>query len=151
MWSPAAASADFSATHLSAGPHIHRALQSIWANGAKAGLALNPGTPIDAVDELLDMICVMTVNPGGLVEKIIHSQIAKVRRLRALSGDSPIHTEVDGGVDPTPVPLVSSAGADVLAADSAVFRGGSIEYPSPYGENIRATRAAAESALAKAA
>ena len=142
----AQAGADVITAHVEAGPHIHRTLQAIRASGAKAGVALNPGTPADAVDYLLDMvdlICVMTVNPGFGGQKFIHSQIAKVEKLRAMIGDRPIHIEIDGGVDPVTAPLVTKAGADVLVAGSAVFKGGSVSNPAPYGENIRAIRAAA--------
>ena len=143
----AQAGADVITAHVEAGPHIHRTLQAIRAAGAKAGVALNPGTPADAVDYLLDMvdlICVMTVNPGFGGQKFIHSQIAKVEKLRAMIGDRPIHIEIDGGVDPVTAPLVTKAGADVLVAGSAVFKGGSVSNPAPYGENIRAIRAAAQ-------
>ena len=143
----AQAGADVITAHVEGGPHIHRTLQAIRAAGAKAGVALNPGTPADAVDYLLDMvdlICVMTVNPGFGGQKFIHSQIAKVEKLRAMIGDRPIHIEIDGGVDPVTAPLVTKAGADVLVAGSAVFKGGSVSNPAPYGENIRAIRAAAQ-------
>ena len=111
-------------------------MQAIRAAGAKAGLALNPGTGIGDVAHLLDMIdlvCVMTVNPGFGGQKFIHSQIQKVRDLRAMIGDRPIHIEIAGGVDPTTAPLVAAAGADVLVAGSAVFKGGSVSDPAPYG------------------
>ncbi len=141
--------ADVITAHLEAGPHIHRTLQAIRAHGVKAGLALNPGTPIDAVTHLLDMvdlICVMTVNPGFGGQKFIHSQVDKVKSLRAMIGDRPIHIEIDGGVTVETAPLVAAAGADVLVAGSAVFKGGSVSDPAPYGANIRAIRAAAEAA-----
>ena len=141
--------ADVITAHLEAGPHIHRTLQAIRAHGVKAGLALNPGTPIEAVTHLLDMvdlICVMTVNPGFGGQKFIHSQVDKVRSLRAMIGDRPIHIEIDGGVTVETAPLVAAAGADVLVAGSAVFKGGSVANPAPYGSNIKAIRAAAEAA-----
>ncbi|KPQ08587.1 MAG: ribulose-phosphate 3-epimerase Rpe [Rhodobacteraceae bacterium HLUCCA12] len=144
------AGADIITAHLEAGPHIHRTLQAIRATGKKAGLALNPGTGIEAVEHLLDMIdlvCVMTVNPGFGGQKFIHSQIAKVERLRAMIGDRPIHIEIDGGITPETAPLMTRVGADVLVAGSAVFKGGSIDDPAPYGANIRAIRLAAERAL----
>jgi len=143
----AKAGADVISAHMEAGPHIHRTLQAIRGAGCKAGLALNPGTGIDAVAHLLDMvdlICVMTVNPGFGGQKFIHSQIDKVRSLRAMIGDRPVHIEIDGGVTPETAPLVTAAGADVLVAGSAVFKGGSVTNPAPYGANIRAIRAAAE-------
>ncbi len=141
----ARAGADVITAHVEAGPHIHRTLQAIRASGAKAGVALNPGTPAEAVAQLLDLtdlICVMTVNPGFGGQKFI-DMTAKIATLRAMIGDRPVHIEIDGGVDPTTAPLVVGAGADVLVAGSAVFRGGSVTDPSPYGENIRAIRAAA--------
>lgn len=141
--------ADVITAHLEAGPHIHRTLQAIRGHGVKAGLALNPGTPIDAVAHLLDMvdlICVMTVNPGFGGQKFIHSQVDKVRSLRNVIGDRPIHIEIDGGVTVETAPLVAAAGADVLVAGSAVFKGGSVSDPAPYGVNIRAIRASAEAA-----
>ncbi len=145
----AAAGADVITAHIEAGPHIHRTLQAIRAAGAKAGLALNPGTGIDAVETLLDsvdLICVMTVSPGFGGQKFIMSQIDKVRSLRRMIGDRPIHIEIDGGVTQATAALVVAAGADVLVAGSAVFSGGSVENPAPYASNIAALRAAAESA-----
>lgn len=144
------AGADIITAHLEAGPHIHRTLQAIRATGKKAGLAINPGTGIDGVEHLLDMvdlICVMTVNPGFGGQKFIHSQIAKVRSLRAMIGDRPIHIEIDGGITTETAPLMARAGADVLVAGSAVFKGGSVDAPDVYGANIRAIRQSAESAL----
>ncbi len=145
----ARAGADILTAHVEAGPHIHRTLQAIRAAGCKAGVALNPGTPAGAVADLLDMvdlICVMTVNPGFGGQKFIDMS-AKIRALRAMIGDRPVHIEIDGGVDVATAPLVVAAGADVLVAGSAVFRGGSVTNPAPYGTNIRAIRAAAEAAL----
>jgi ribulose-phosphate 3-epimerase len=145
----AEAGADIITAHVEAGPHVHRTMQAIRGHGVKAGVALNPGTPVEAVDHLLDMIdmvCVMTVNPGFGGQKFIHSQIDKVRRLRAMIGDRPIHIEIDGGVTVETAPLVVAAGADVLVAGSAVFKGGSVDNPGPYGDNIRAIRTAAEAA-----
>ena len=141
----AKAGADILTAHVEAGPHIHRSLQAIRGAGMKAGVALNPATPAAAVAHLLDLtdlICVMTVNPGFGGQKFIDMS-AKLRELRAMIGDRPIHIEVDGGVDPSTAPIVAAAGADVLVAGSAVFRGGSVDNPAPYGENIRAIRSAA--------
>ncbi len=143
----ARAGADVISAHLEAGPHIHRTLQAIRGAGCKAGLALNPGSPVEALDYLLDLtdlVCVMTVNPGFGGQKFIASQVAKVRRLREMIGDRPIHIEIDGGITPETAPLVAAAGADVLVAGSAVFKGGSVASPAPYGANIRAIREAAE-------
>ena len=138
----ARAGADVITAHVEAGPHIHRTLQAIRGAGAKAGVALNPGTPAESVAHLLDLadlVCVMTVNPGFGGQKFIDMSV-KIRTLRAMIGDRPIHIEIDGGVDPGTAPLVAQAGADVLVAGSAVFRGGSVESPEVYGENIRAIR-----------
>lgn len=143
------AGADVLTAHLEAGPHIHRTLQAIRGAGMKAGLALNPGTPAEAAAELMDavdLVCVMTVNPGFGGQKFI-DMTGKIRRLREMIGDRPVHIEIDGGIDPTTAPLVAAAGADVLVAGSAVFRGGSAENPAPYGDNIRAIRSAAEGAI----
>lgn len=142
----ARAGADIITAHVEAGPHVHRTMQSIRASGAKAGLALNPGTPLEAALPLLDeidMICVMTVNPGFGGQSFLHSQIAKIRALREAIGDRPVHLQVDGGCDPTTAPLVVAAGADVLVAGSAVFAGGSVDAPDVYGDNITAIRRAA--------
>lgn len=141
------AGADIITVHLEAGPHIHRTLQAIRETGKKAGLALNPGTPVAAVVPLLDLcdlVCVMTVNPGFGGQKFIHSQIEQIRQLRKLVGDRPVHIEVDGGIDPVTAPLVTDAGANILVAGSAVFRGGSIDKPDIYGDNIQAIRNAAK-------
>ncbi len=113
----AEAGADIITAHVEAGPHIHRTLQAIRASGAKAGLALNPGTPAEAAAPLLDLvdlICVMTVNPGFGGQKFIHSCVQKVTELREMIGDREVHIEIDGGVDPSTAPLVVAAGADVL-------------------------------------
>ena len=143
------AGADVITAHLEAGHHIHRTLQAIRATGAKAGLALNPGTGLEAMPNLLDMVdmvCIMTVNPGFGGQKFIASQVDKVRALRAMIGDRPIHIDIDGGVTVETAPLVVAAGADVLVAGSAVFKGGSVDNPSVYGKNIMQIRNAAEAA-----
>jgi ribulose-phosphate 3-epimerase len=134
------AGADIITAHIEAGPHIHRTLQAIRTHGKKAGLAINPGTGIEAVAHLLDsvdLICVMTVNPGFGGQKFIHSQLDKIRSLRAMIGDRPIHIEIDGGVTIDTAPLVVAAGADVLVAGSALFKG------TDYAFNINALREAA--------
>ena len=139
----AKAGADIITAHVEAGPHIHRTLQAIRGAGAKAGVALNPGTPASAVAHLLDvadMVCVMTVNPGFGGQSFIPLE-GKVAELRAMIGDRPVHIEIDGGVTPATAPGLVKAGADVLVAGSAVFKGGSVSDPAPYGENIRAIRA----------
>jgi ribulose-phosphate 3-epimerase len=145
----AAAGADLISAHVEAGPHLHRTLQAIRAAGARPGVALNPATPAEAVRHVLDdldLVLVMTVNPGFGGQKFLHSQLPKIRELRAMIGDRPVHIEVDGGVTPETAPLVAAAGADVLVAGSAVFRGGSVADPAAYGRNIRAIREAAEGA-----
>ncbi|MGR3551645.1 ribulose-phosphate 3-epimerase [Pseudooceanicola sp.] len=137
------AGADILTAHVEAGPHIHRTLQAIQGAGMKAGVALNPGTPVSAIEAVLDMVdlvCIMTVNPGFGGQKFIHSQIEKVRNLRAMIGDRPVHIEIDGGITPETAPLMRAVGADVLVAGSAVFGGGSVSDPAPYGKNIRAIR-----------
>ncbi len=145
----AKAGADMITAHLEAGPHIHRTIQAIKAQGVKAGVSLNPGTPAEAIEYLLDMVdmvLVMTVNPGFGGQKFIHSGVEKTRKIRQMIGDRQIHIQIDGGVTPETAPLVVEAGADVLVAGSAVFKGGSVDNPQVYGENIRAIRAAAEAA-----
>lgn len=141
----ASAGADVITAHVEAGPHIHRTLQAIRGAGAKAGVALNPGTPAGAVAELIDsvdLICVMTVNPGFGGQKFI-DMTSKIKALRSMIGDRPVHIEIDGGVDPVTAPGVLAAGADVLVAGSAVFKGGSVNQPDAYGRNIKAIREAA--------
>ena len=140
----AEAGAEVITAHVEAGTHIHRSLQAIRANGAKAGVALNPGTPASTVAHLLDiadLVCVMTVNPGFGGQSFIPLE-NKVAELRKMIGDRPIHIEIDGGVTPLTAPGLVRAGADVLVAGSAVFKGGSVLNPAPYGDNINAIRAA---------
>ena len=148
----ASSGADIITAHVEADPHIHRTLQAIRASGAKAGVALNPATGIEEIEFLLDMvdlICVMTVNPGFGGQKFIKSQINKIVKISKMIGDRPIDIQVDGGVTVETAPLVSAAGANVLVAGSAVFKGGSVDNPNIYGSNIRALRNAAEVALVK--
>jgi len=143
------AGADMIVAHYEAGPHPHRTLQAIKATGAKAGISLNPGTPASAVEYLLDlcdMVLVMSVNPGFGGQKFIPSSVEKVRQIREMIGDREIHIQVDGGVDPTTIGPLVAAGADCFVAGSAVFRGGSVDTPEVYGENIRALREAAAKA-----
>ncbi len=150
----AEAGADILTAHAEAGPHIHRTLQAIRANGVKAGLALNPGTPAEAALPLLDMVdlvLVMTVNPGFGGQKFIAPCLDKVRAIRAAIGDRPVHIQVDGGITPDTAPEAARAGADSLVAGSAVFNGGSVDDPQVYGRNIRAIRQAAELATGAAA
>ena len=137
----AEAGADILTVHPEAGPHIHRTLQAIAALGKKAGVVLNPGTPVSALDEILDMVdlvLVMSVNPGFGGQSFIDSQLRKVaairQRIDALG--KPIHLEVDGGVNPDTARLCVDAGADVLVAGSATFKGG----PDRYAANIAALK-----------
>jgi len=146
----AKAGSDMITVHAEAGPHLHRSLQSVRSFGKKAGVALNMTTPIACVEHILDtidMVLIMTINPGFGGQKFTHSMVGKVADMRKMIGDRPIHIQVDGGIDPITAPLVAAAGADVLVAGSAVFKGGSVDNPGVYGDNMRAIRAAAEGAL----
>lgn len=148
----AEAGADILTAHVEAGPHLHRTLQAICAAGCKAGVALNPATPADSIAHVLDivdLVCVMTVNPGFGGQSFL-DMTGKVRALRQMIGDRPVHIEIDGGVTPDTAPAVIAAGADVLVAGSAVFKGGSVANPAPYRDNIAAIRAAAEGARSAA-
>jgi ribulose-phosphate 3-epimerase len=135
----AAAGADGMTVHVEACPHLDRTLQAIRGLGKKAGAALCPATPPDAIQyvlDRLDLILVMTVNPGFGGQEFIPAMLDKIATVRKMIGDRPIHIEVDGGISPETAPLVMSAGADVLVAGSAAFRGG----PSAYAANIAALR-----------
>jgi ribulose-phosphate 3-epimerase len=138
----AKAGADIISIHAEAGPHLHRSLQTIRKLGKKAGIVLNPGTHEAAIEPVLDdldLILLMTVNPGFGGQAFIPSVCDKLRRIKAMVGDRDIDIEIDGGVTPETAPLVAAAGANVLVAGSAIFKGG----PSAYAENISAIRAAA--------
>ena len=140
----ARAGADSITVHVEAGANVHRSLQAIRALGKKAGVTLNPGTPVDTIEpvvDIVDLILVMSVNPGFGGQTFIPFAIEKISRLRALAGSRPINIEVDGGITPEIAPLVARAGANVLVAGSAVFKGGN---PEAYRANIAAIRAAAE-------
>jgi len=139
----AEAGADIITVHAEAGPHLDRSLQAIRALGKKAGVSLNPATPASVIEyvlDRLDLVLLMTVNPGFGGQAFIPSVIDKIRRVKALVGNRPIDIEVDGGVTPETAPLVVAAGANVLVAGSAVFKGGT---EAAYAENIRAIRQAA--------
>src|ERR1700726_4548088 len=126
----AKAGADRIIVHVEAGPHVHRSLQAIRALGKRAGVTLNPGTPASAVEpviDLVDLILVMSVNPGFGGQAFIEGAVEKIARLRALAGGRPIDIEVDGGITPETAPLVAQAGANVLVAGSAVFKGGNAD------------------------
>jgi ribulose-phosphate 3-epimerase len=138
----AKAGADVITVHAEAGPHLDRSLQTIRNLGCKAGATLCPATSehvLDYVLDRLDLILVMTVNPGFGGQAFIASQLDKIRRIRAMIGARPIRLEVDGGVNVETAALVAAAGADTIVAGSAVFRGG----PGTYEANIAALRAAA--------
>ena len=137
------AGADIITAHYEATPHPHRAMQAIRAAGCKAGIALNPGTPVESVEYLLDsidLVCVMTVNPGFGGQSFIASQVDKIKKLKSMIGSRKIFLEIDGGIDTKTASLVVDAGANVLVAGSAVFKGGSVDNISIYGENILAIR-----------
>jgi ribulose-phosphate 3-epimerase len=136
------AGADVITVHAEAGPHLDRSLMAIRALGKKAGVSLNPSTPESAIEYVLDrvdLVLVMTINPGFGGQAFIPSLVEKVRRVKALIGDRPIDIEIDGGVTPETAPLVVAAGANVLVAGSAVFKGGT---PDAYAKNIAAIRKA---------
>jgi len=140
----ARAGADTITVHVEAGANLHRSLQAIRALGKKAGVTLNPGTSVDTIEpvvDIVDLILVMSVNPGFGGQTFIPFAIEKISRLRALAGSRPIDIEVDGGITPETAPLVARAGANVLVAGSAVFKGGN---PEAYRANIAAIRGAAE-------
>ena len=146
----AKAGSDIITVHVEAGPHIHRSLQAIRKLGKKAGVTLNPGTSastIEPVIDLVDLILVMSVNPGFGGQAFITSAIDKIAQLRALAAGRPIDIEVDGGIAPETAPLVAQAGANVLVAGSAVFKGGNADA---YRANIAAIRNAAALARGEA-
>jgi len=146
----AKAGADLITVHVESGPHVHRSLQAVRALGKKVGVTLNPGTPTDTIEPVIDMvdlILVMSVNPGFGGQSFIPAAVEKVTRLRALASGRPIDIEVDGGVTPETAPEIVRAGANVLVAGSAVFRGG----PGAYRANIAAIRHAAALARGEAA
>ena len=139
------AGADMITAHVEAGPHIHRTLQAIRGAGCKAGVAINPGTSAAAVApvlDLVDMVLVMSVNPGFGGQSFIEGALGQIAAVREMIGNRPVHIQVDGGVTPETAPAVVAAGADVLVAGSAVFKGGSVQAPEIYGQNIRALREA---------
>ena len=146
----AKAGCDLITVHVEAGPHLHRSLQAIRALGKKAGVTLNPGTPIETIEnviDLVDLVLVMSVNPGFGGQAFIASALDKIARARALVGARPIDIEVDGGVTAENAAAVARAGANVLVAGSATFKGG----PNAYRANIAAIRNAAALARGEAA
>jgi len=139
----AEAGADIITVHPEAGPHLHRSVQRVKALGKKAGVSLNPATPVDALDYVLDdldLVLVMSVNPGFGGQKFIASQLRKIETIAGMIRQRglDVHLEVDGGIDRDTARLAVDAGATVLVAGSATFKGG----PSAYADNIRALRGA---------
>jgi ribulose-phosphate 3-epimerase len=139
----AEAGADILSVHPEAGPHLHRTLQRITALGKRAGVVLNPATPLEAVEpvlDLVDLVLVMSVNPGFGGQAFLASALPRIAALRRLidGSGSAIELEVDGGVDAATAPQVIAAGATVLVAGTASFRGG----PTAYAANLRALRGA---------
>ena len=144
----AKAGADIITVHAEAGPHLDRSLQLIKSFGKQAGVSITPSTSEAAIDYVLDkvdLVLVMTVNPGFGGQAFIASQLDKIRAIRKAIGARPVHLEVDGGINEKTAPLVVEAGANVLVAGAAVFKDGN------YKENIDAIRAAAQRVRAAAA
>ena len=141
--------ADILTVHVEACRHLDRTLAAIRDAGCRAGVALNPHTPETALDyvlDRLDLVCVMTVNPGFGGQTFLQSQIEKIARLRKRLGEREVHVEVDGGITARTAPMAAAAGADVLVAGSAVFEGGSASDTAAYGRNIARIRDAATTA-----
>ncbi|MBO6552271.1 MAG: ribulose-phosphate 3-epimerase [Roseitalea sp.] len=139
----AKAGCDTITVHAEAGPHLHRSLQAIRALGKKAGVTLNPATPVSAIEHVIDMVdlvLVMSVNPGFGGQKFIDAVVPKIAAIDALIGDRPIDLEVDGGVTADTAPACAKAGANAFVAGSAIFKGGTVDA---YRANIEAIRAAA--------
>ena len=146
----ARAGSDIITVHVESGPHVHRSLQAIRALGKRAGVTLNPATPIETIEnviDLVDLILIMSVNPGFGGQAFISAALDKIARARALAGARPIDIEVDGGITPENAAAVARAGANVLVAGSAAFKGG----PDAYARNITAIRSAAAMARGEAA
>lgn len=144
----AKAGSDIITVHAEAGPHLDRSLQYIRSLGKKAGVSLNPSTPenvLEYVMDKIDLILVMSVNPGFGGQSFIPEQLEKIRRIRQMIGNRPIDLEVDGGVSPATAGDVAAAGANALVAGSATFKGGK------YAENMAAIKAAALEGIRNAA
>ncbi|MEM8789298.1 MAG: ribulose-phosphate 3-epimerase [Pseudomonadota bacterium] len=142
----AEAGADILTIHAEAGPHLNRSLQAIREAGPRAGVALNPATPLAAVAEVLDdvdLVCVMSVNPGFGGQGFLQGQLDKIRRLRDLIGPRDVLIEIDGGITAQTAGPAAQAGADVLVAGSAVFKHGGPDRAQGYADAIRAIRGAA--------
>ena len=146
----AKAGCDHITVHAEAGPHLHRSLQAIRALGKKAGVSLNPGTPINSIEyviDMIDLVLVMSVNPGFGGQAFIPSALGKISDLRAMTAGRPIDIEVDGGVAPDVAGQLAAAGANAFVAGSAVFKGGTMQS---YKANISAIRNAAAAARGEA-
>ena len=146
----AKAGSDVITVHVESSPHVHRSLQAIRALGKKAGVSLNPGTPASAIEyviDLIDLVLVMSVNPGFGGQAFIKSALGKVSDIRAMTAGRPIDIEVDGGVTADVAGQLAAAGANALVAGSAVFKGGTLEA---YKTNISAIRNAAALARGEA-
>ncbi len=144
----AKAGSDIITVHVESGPHVHRSLQAIRALGKKAGVTMNPATPVSSIErviDLVDLILIMSVNPGFGGQAFIPAALDKLKEVRTLAGARPIDIEVDGGVTADNTARVVQAGANVLVAGSAVFRGGN------YKSNIAAIRTAAAMARGESA
>ena len=138
-----AAGPDVLTVHIEATPHVFKDIQQIKCMGIKAGVALNPGTPGSMIAPLLniiDLVCVMTVNPGFGGQRFITDQLTKVREIKDLIGTRNILLEVDGGIDPSNVGAAADAGANVFVAGTSIFKGGNFMSPDIYRENISKLR-----------
>ncbi len=142
----AKAGCDHITVHAEAGPHLHRSLQAIRALGKKAGVSLNPGTPISAIEyviDLVDLVLVMSVSPGFGGQAFIPSALGKISDIRAMTAGRPIDIQVDGGVTPDIAGQLAAAGANAFVAGSAVFKGGTVEAYKTNISNIRGAAALA--------
>lgn len=145
------AGADIITVHAESGTHLDRSLQAIKSLGKKAGVSLNPSTPASVIEHVLDrldLILIMTVNPGFGGQQFIPAMVEKIKQVKNLVGSRPIDIEVDGGITPETAPLVVAAGANVLVAGSAIFKGGTEEA---YKKNIRTLVEASQKANVRAA
>ncbi len=146
----AKAGADLISVHVEAGPHLHRSLQAIRLLGKQAGVVLKPETPVESIAHVLDfvdLILVMSVNPGFGGQAFIPASVERIARIKEMIGTRPIRLEVDGGINVKTAAEVAAAGADTLVAGSAIFAGG----PEKYAANIAAIRAAATDSKRNAA
>ncbi|MCO6178533.1 ribulose-phosphate 3-epimerase [Ciceribacter sp. RN22] len=138
------AGCDYITVHAEAGPHLHRSLQTIRALGKKAGVSLNPATPVSVLEHVLDdidLLLIMSVNPGFGGQKFIPAMVEKIAQANRMIGDRPIMLQVDGGITATTAPLVTSAGANVLVAGSAIYKGEGVD---DYRKTVDSLKKAAE-------